>query len=509
MSEELTAVGAPQQVGALAPAFAAILAGFLGAAIFGGLRLLSRKTRRKNGAALAAAAGAFTGLQEDDEVDFLGCCAPESVDFVLPRIGGPAVTAAASVVYTVLVGGAVAYLAPSEIERHFHGDGTAAVLIAFFGCLAVATALYSVVGAPPVDAAVFRLEHPSVRHFTRAGGCLALMLLHLATAQHPREAGLVPRWTYGLFAALPLVWFMGVLPPPDALLAWATEQWLTVGLGGSAMASDTRLAAMVLVSTASMGVVYALRSSPAAAVGWAAGIGVALSCGVFERVLTAAQHRHRRARQVKPAHSGQTNDDGGGSHTTTESGGKMAFFLATDVAVAVGSAVAAAVLEGNRLDPPQALQVAVLCVWALQAGLREIQSVYVCFGLLRNPFYPKTQYGSKGRRRGVLETAGLVHQGLRLASPPLSAAFVATAFGGGAPRGAFVMAVAGSRALRWLAQSPERFLFEASVVSIVALAGGGPRWFEFEPLVIKLLLVAFLHDRANDFVDKLGFAAKM
>ena len=43
-----------------------------------------------------------------------------------------------------------------------------------------------------------------------------------------------------LFCILPLLWIVGVLPPLDALFAWAAEQGLVLVLGGSPMASDFR-----------------------------------------------------------------------------------------------------------------------------------------------------------------------------------------------------------------------------------------------------------------------------
>ena len=43
-----------------------------------------------------------------------------------------------------------------------------------------------------------------------------------------------------VFVVLPVLWALGTLPPPDALLLWAMEQILVLGLGGSPMATNLR-----------------------------------------------------------------------------------------------------------------------------------------------------------------------------------------------------------------------------------------------------------------------------
>lgn len=43
-----------------------------------------------------------------------------------------------------------------------------------------------------------------------------------------------------VFVVLPVLWALGTLPPPDALLLWAMEQVLVLGLGGSPMATNLR-----------------------------------------------------------------------------------------------------------------------------------------------------------------------------------------------------------------------------------------------------------------------------
>ena len=43
-----------------------------------------------------------------------------------------------------------------------------------------------------------------------------------------------------LFAFLPLLWTLGILPPLDTLFSWLAEQVLVLVLGGSPMATDLR-----------------------------------------------------------------------------------------------------------------------------------------------------------------------------------------------------------------------------------------------------------------------------
>jgi hypothetical protein len=87
--------------------------------------------------------------------------------------------------------------------------------------------------------------------------------LHLATA-HVLLGALSPREFYDdfskalhlLVAFFPLLWLVGVLPPPSAALDWLLDQYNTVLLGGTASASQARALAHALVGTMAVLLLY-------------------------------------------------------------------------------------------------------------------------------------------------------------------------------------------------------------------------------------------------------------
>lgn len=64
-----------------------------------------------------------------------------------------------------------------------------------------------------------------------------------------------------LLASLPLLWFIGVLPPPRALVGWVLEQYNVVVLGGTFAASDAASLLQACLGTLAAGLAYVLLDS--------------------------------------------------------------------------------------------------------------------------------------------------------------------------------------------------------------------------------------------------------
>eukprot|EP00794_Sanderia_malayensis_P006593 gene6593-7337_t len=95
------------------------------------------------------------------------------------------------------------------------------------------------------------------------------------------------------FPFLPLIWTLGILPSLDSLFAWLGDQVLVQLLGGSPMANDVRLCIMFVMSAAEIGIVFAIPNSLASII-ISTCFGLVLSldiCSLLEGILSKLRKR--------------------------------------------------------------------------------------------------------------------------------------------------------------------------------------------------------------------------
>ena len=165
------------------------------------------------------------------------------------RPGGPAAAVLRIAGLGLLVGLAVPFLLPARLEAADLSRG-AALAVTALGVLTVMIAAYPLLAVGPAEPAVFRPQTAiDIATMLRPGYAVGLIAIDFVIAGGADQADPTATTTCtAVFATLPLLWAIGLLPPLDALVAWAAEQALVLGLGGSPMASDLRLWWMSVLS---------------------------------------------------------------------------------------------------------------------------------------------------------------------------------------------------------------------------------------------------------------------
>ncbi|CAH1261825.1 PCNX4 [Branchiostoma lanceolatum] len=142
--------------------------------------------------------------------------------------------------------------------------------------------------------------------------------------------------------------------------------------------------------------------------------------------------------------------------------------------------------------------------------LQSVQSVYVCFGLVRNPLFPGSaqRLGIFKKRKHILGYVGYFCRILSTTvTPLLMVAYTALYI---TPTGltvnTFILAVAVCRALRVVWQRMTSALLELVVVFIVTIALPTDAWWNSLGLGLQLMLVGASRDRFFQLCNKLYFA---
>jgi hypothetical protein len=195
----------------------------------------------------------------------------------------------------------------------------------------------------------------------------------------------VNRHLYVLLSFYPLLWTAGVLPPVDAMLTYACEQYLVFGLGGSFQPSD--LATFISASAASIvfGVAYHFLDSDdvSALVTWSSFFGILLSFD-WGRVFAHINSWKQRGSRVGTEHSALQ-----GQSLAMQLKSLRLIFLQAVLLVAV---TVISTLLSNHSDSLSsnglrlALEIIIGHMWSISMLHTSIGSVYLT-GLVRNPLF--------------------------------------------------------------------------------------------------------------------------
>ena len=368
-----------------------------------------------------------------------------------------------------ICGAAAVLLRPGRIDGHAGGAGGEAVLLVL-GWLGVLTSVHSLLaGRAPAQMSVFRLDVGPWHLPILARPVLLALLLVLALAETTATMLIF----YVALALLPLLWLLGWLPPIDAFVSWAVEQFLILLLGGSAMASERRLFTMAAVSSAGWGLVtwcWDRDADPST-------VGVALAAG-FGALLA---------------------QDCVASWAALGRAALISVVLAVPLSVLLFHLEHPLDVDG---DACLALDVLLWLVWAAGHVAAGLQLPVWLGGLWYNPL---------AGRAAVARWAGRLHQALIWLGPLLGVAVVALRLGPGSgsdvPLALRTLAVV--RALRWPWQEPRRALLDLAVTS--ALVRGLPAsssWLRRLDFEMQLLIVAAAHIRLDDLLAKLRLMAR-
>ncbi|CAI9724778.1 4 [Octopus vulgaris] len=190
-------------------------------------------------------------FSEDDEVEFTACCAPETLEFIVPVKKYRVNILIHSVISGVMCGLALLALLPVSNIKPLYNSDVAAVLLFLFGWLSVCIAQYSLtVGAPPEPATFRTMDTYEISHLMRPTYVFICVIVDAIQRQYPSSYDLlIANQVLHIFmACLPICWTFGMLPPIDAGLLWLVEQSHIFLLGGSPMASNLRSCLMLALS---------------------------------------------------------------------------------------------------------------------------------------------------------------------------------------------------------------------------------------------------------------------
>ncbi|XP_066282417.1 pecanex-like protein 4 isoform X1 [Branchiostoma lanceolatum] len=450
-------------------------------------------------------------LAEDDEVDFESCCGVETVEFVLPGKKYVANIVLHALLSGVMCGYGFWYLTPVTLNSLYNTNTAATVLLYIFGWLTVCTAQFSLTAAPPPEPATFRAQDVyEITPLMRPFYVCVFLTFDLVARFYITFSG-VNQVLHVVFIFLPLFWVLGLLPPLDALFPWLAEQVLVLALGGSPAAGDIRLLLMLLLSCTTVVITYFLPSSLAMVITAACcGYLLSLDLGTLGRQILlkcrSSSNPCRPDQKPQEETNAVINTGFGWGWTWRE---LMLHLLMLGVTAAVATVC-------NFFSQPvntavrDALGYTLIALLVVLKVLQSVQSVYVCFGLVRNPLFPGSaqRLGIFKKRKHILGYVGYFYRILSTAvTPLLMVAYTALYI---TPTGmtvnTFILAVAVCRALRVVWQRMTSALLELVVVFIVTIALPTDAWWNSLGLGLQLMLVGASRDRFFQLCNKLYFA---
>ncbi|KAK7104932.1 pecanex-like protein 4 [Littorina saxatilis] len=453
-------------------------------------------------------------LAEEDEVDFQSCCGAETIEFVVP----PKRFKLNILVHGLISGGMCGvtlwYLLPWTLNSLYGDDAGATAVLFLFGWFTLSIAQYSLTAAAPPEPAIFRTMDvyemsPLSRPFYVLV-CLAFHILHwnLEEFKGTNQA------LHIVFACLPLLWLLGVLPPLEALLLWVAEQVHVFMLGGSPMASNLRLALSVTASTCVFLGAYYIPVCFGTVL-LSAAMGYVLSCDLS--LLCSAVLQACRANKVSSSQflhdSTQLRLQQGFGWTW---GAPTLLYHLAVLCVTVATA-AAVNYKHDSVDGAVVGWVVVgLCV--AEKCLRDVQSVFIVFGLFRNYLFPHACLHSNRpytRRKRQLAVLGIIRRIIfNWGAPVTMVMYLAVkisqpdvmdqaATHGLNTAQAVWYTLGVVRAFRGVWQSTVHSLLEVSVVHVVVTVMGDNSTVQWLGVPTLLLMAGVVRDRGAQLANKL------
>ncbi|XP_056151642.1 pecanex-like protein 4 [Lampris incognitus] len=489
---------------------AAVLSGMLmfGAAV--GIQALALYAARRSGT--VERLGAPNILADEEEVEFTNCVGPETVRFIAPgkRFGLNVVlhTALAG----ALCGFGTWYVFLGRLTALYGSIGVSLVVF-ILSWVTLCIAEYSLVVNTATETATFQAQDTyEITPLTRP----LYILIFIAVDMADRFTGTIPELQtanqvlHVLFLFLPLLWALGLLSPPDALLLWVMEQVLVFGFGGSPMSSNFRLLVMFFASVG-VAVCNFFLPSTISVVLFSISMGFLLSLDLSQIGTLCTGSRSA------------LGDHGwcrGGSPTPHVSFGwhlgcrELLLYLSVLLAAMAEAGLlhhffSIAKLQSLVRGPQAPVSYLLLILFVLCWILREIQGTYVLGGVFLNPLYPRGMSNVqtfKQRSRGLHVAAVIRRVLLSLVSPFAMIAYLSMDSSLQVLHTAS-LSVGFTRAYRVVWQSPEEALLQMVVVVSVRLMAGDkmlPGWDNLGTGV-QLLLVGLLSDRVVQFLAKLKF----
>ncbi|XP_076463773.1 pecanex-like protein 4 [Babylonia areolata] len=462
-----------------------------------------------------------TFVADEDEIDFNSCCGAETIEFVIPPK-----TFKVNILMHGLVSGGMCgltlwYLLPWTLNS-LYGDNVGATAAVFvFGWFTLSIAQYSLTATAPPEPAIFRtMDVYEMSPMSRPFYVLVCLCFHLVHWNF-EEFKTTNQTLHIVFACLPLLWLLGVLPPLESLLLWVGEQVHVFMLGGSPLASNLRL---VLYLVVSVGVFLGAYYIPVCfgTVLLSVAMGYLLSTDLsllFSQVLQACRSHNKvsTSQFLQDSKRFKANTGFGWSWG-------VGTFLYHLLMLLLATGLAAALNYYNKEVDKYYAGWVVVGLLVVEKVLRDVQSVYMVFGLLRNYFFPHACHHKNRpyiRSKLRLAVVGIMRRLLfNWVAPLTMVAYLSMSItqqdvmDQAATEGlSTVQAVWYTfgivRAFRWAWQSTAHSLLEMSVVHIVVTVMSSNSTVRELGVPTLLLIAGLVRDRFFQLCNKLYFVCTL
>ncbi|KAK3580880.1 hypothetical protein CHS0354_032942 [Potamilus streckersoni] len=457
-------------------------------------------------------------LAEEDEVDFISCCDSETLKFVVPPKKYKI-----NIVFHALIAGPLCglsfwYLLPSTLNKLYYYNVGATVVLFIFGWITVIIGNYPLTVAAPPETATYRttnfLELSALMRPFYIYLFIAIDLLHRFLST---DFLLVNQVLHIIFIFLPLFWTIGFLSPVDTFFLWLFEQAHVFILGGSFMASNIRLIVMLVISVGVYLGTYYFQSCLAKVV-FSACFGYFLSTdlsGLGCQVIHFFQHRNKVFGSTIQLVS--SIDKTSPEPKFLWRWGPLIFLYHFVILAIVG--VEAGLLNYNSQwlpsDVRNILGYCIIGLCVMEKILRDIQNVYIVFGLWRNMLFPSSLQRSTPfkTRKKCLKLLGMMRRAIvNWIGPYIMLAYLSlsvtssSTFCRNPDLATAVWYTFGIvRAFRWIWQSTVHSLLELSVVHIIQVVLSDNSTLSSLGVPILALIVGICRDRFFQVLNKLYF----
>ena len=420
-------------------------------------------------------------------------------------------------VITSLLAGIVAFLASITLRYpvicNFFDSEAPSVTVFILGWLTATISLQSLVTHPPQEVGSWR--HPVNTDLQSLGRPLILLVCQLCVCVGIYLWNLfsIANIFYILQSLLPLLWILGLQPPPETFILWLGEQLLVFGLGGSPTASSITLLIQFSVALLQLITLLISRLSYDKVIILCSILGYILSTNWTSIIDVVDTLKKGKVENGKAKSERETSKVKTGLSPRISRCALFTQEVITHVILVCVTVALSITVSGSGGEDREVLGW-VLLAWAVGlCVLREVSKVYTIMGLVRSPFY--VTWNMDTRSLKVI----LVKLLLRFLHPISTCLIllvyilqIANASLSQMEEGVlvlFVNVVSTQRSLRWIWQNPDSALTEAAIYHIVKhfnLIGNtlpeSLKVFE-QSDIFQLVLISFVWSRIEQFIEKI------
>ena len=451
-------------------------------------------------------------MDEDVDLEWDGVLGPLTWTLL-----APARSYKVTFVITSVLAGIVTFLASITLRypviRNFFDSEALTVTLFILGWLTATISLQSLVTHPPHEVGSWRhsvntdlqsLSRPLILLVCQLSICVGIYFWNVFS---------IANIFYILQSVLPLLWILGLQPPPETFLLWLGEQLLVFGLGGSPTASSVTF--LIQITAALIQLITLLIS----------GLSydkVLILCSIFGYILstnwTSIIDVVKTLKKAKVEH-GKAKSGRVTTIVKKKSGlspriSRCALFteeVITHVILVTLTVALSITMSGSGFEDTDALGWIILAWTAGLCVLREVSKVYTIMGLVRSPFYVTWNMDSGSLKvilvKFLLRFLHPISSSLILLVYILQAANASLSKMEEGVFFLFVNVVSTQRSLRWIWQNPDSALTEAAIYHIVKHVSTLPdslRGTIFERSeIFQLVLIGFVWSRIVQFVEKI------